>query len=498
MNTELQELLSDLVRQQGGSSPLLQDFARLDVQREALRARVLEPRKRRKSYESARQLLEYLMRSSRFDEELGRLSYPAQLLKGPIDLARAHQQAAVAELAVTLDRDPVVPEPIRKLMRALQLYYSDYFDAAGLPPHADVEAERQLGEFESDPARGGRADYQRYTAYIEALKQADAHSERIAGLAADRPPFAADIHAQFLLTVASPELKRHLLGESEWKATHRAALEAFFAREKDPALLAPCLQAMASRMGGAGETFLDAQLADPARASAVMDHLRTLEEPLLKEWLRRSVRRNWPHLFAALVQLVGLDTGFCYFSLNGAQVDPQIFRRIIDSIYLPRTPQETYGMDAQYAQKVMDRQRGLSDNVLRILQKTMPRGVDLSPLKSFFALVREFNGECQRLLEARRPFEEGTLARGHDHAEIMREFATVEAVRFVAFTYIYDHIEAAVKHGRPLEPAAPDIAAFLLQQGEFERTCAGNRNITVYVEELLGLLTAAPAAAVEG
>lgn len=469
----------------------MEDFAVLDRQREDLERTMALSRRRVDSYNSAVKLLEHLMRTTSFNDEFARMEYPAKLLKGPLSLTSAAQKEAVSELAVTLDRDARVSVSQKKLLRALQMFYAEYFDEAGRPPVENAEAEAGLRQFLDDPGRGARNDYLEYRRYGEALAEADREPAKLSGLPSVRPEFYPDMHIRWIAESRSLQMKRHLVVNTPWNARHKAVLERVFSMESDPGLLAACLAAMRN-IGGADESFLDAQMENEAKGLVVTDYLREFETPALREMLRSSVRGGFHHLFSVLTHLVGFDPNYFYFSLKENRLSPEIFSKILDSLFLAFSPQESYGMDLQYAENILEKQRTIPQNVLRLLQKVMPRGIDTAPMESFFEFLRGFNDEYRRLAGERACYEDGRRLKDHAYMQLMVRLSAVEAIRFVVFTYIYDRICLCLKTFKKLEPDGDRLFALFAEQLDFEAACGGNANIKAYIWDLQARLAESP------
>lgn len=482
--SQLHELLGDLVRQQSERPPLLQELSALEAEKDLLLQAISEARQRHKSFVSALKTLEYLMRQSRLDEVLRLLGEPGRLLGGPIDLTRVDQKPMVAELSVRLQANPGVDSGLRQLLRAIHLFYDDYYDEQGRSPVEDRASENALREFSADLRRGARREYVEYTDYLEKLNRAEEGSAFYEELDAELPAFHVEMDLQYLSRTRSAELREHLLKRTPWTALQQPGLENIFVEETRREILDLAFNIFDIRCCGCRPEFLERLLAGHEMGElATREYLKKCPTDKLETLLRNAIENNWKNLFDQLINMVECEPGFFYRSLGERPLSPEIFTRILDTLFAPNSPRQRYGIDSNYARKIFGSQNRVPRNVLKVLQKAFPRGIDPAPFKGFLEVLEAFNRECEEFTTTKDRRENHQDTRTPDYIELCQDLSAVETIRYVIFTYIYD--SAMLQGGARLKIGLDKWQNFLVRQLEFERAVGHNRNITAYATGLL-------------
>ncbi len=476
MAESLQDLLGELVKMADGLPQHIEDMQNLDIERCRLEAAAMKPRKRVEDWKSSRKLLSHLIEHTRFNEVIQMKEYPKRLLKGDIDLDHYTQRYAVAELSNTLIHDKEIQQRHLKLLKALQLYYSDFFSDDGQPPREDMLAEKALMEFRQDPKRGANAQYLIFVGYQERLMSADKDSEQIDRLDADRPDFYDDLHAFCLCRMQSQELKIWLLESTPWKARHVPALESFFSLESNAELLRVCLERL-SELDVLQPPFFNRHLEDEIRGPMLKVLLLKQPENKLRELVTASIESGWENIFQVLTNAIGGDQRQLYQSLTVHRLKPDFFKRMLQTLFHMNEGQNAYGLDSIHMQRVIAAQGEIPRNVLHVLQTAFPRGPSASPVEDLFRLMDSFNKEQKELQLQMSPYENGLQQKERNYLELVMQISSVESCRIITFFHILDGLKSRLVNPHLLGMDLAQLKKLLLKQLQFELAGGRNRNI---------------------
>lgn len=472
---KLEDYLKRLIQADSASEVVMQRLTELDRELEELILCVEEPKKRKQQYESSRKSLEELIEKSSYNKQMAKYDYPAKLLKGDIDLGSSRQLDAIRELSVTLDKDSAIPPDIVDITRALKLFFEEFFSRSETPPEVDVKAEAELKHFWESDDKGAWPLYQTYLDYNDVLDQADEMKESIEKLHNEKPDFYKDVNARKLLEARSFELKEHLLKNTDWEFKHKTILERFFCIEEDVSLLVLCADIIDTDCEGLEENFLDEQLQDEFRGVILQQILEQKEEEELRSLLTTALNNNHDKLLSVLINLIGFDQSYFYKALAQKGVKPEVFKKILDSLFLPHSPQGSYGIDGTYAERLMNEHKELPKNVIQTLQKAMPRGFDGHPLSGYFQFIDTINQEVKKQHEKKRQLDE-KMEKDKVYCEHILNMSDMETIRFIVFTYIFDCIKGGIFPAK-IGMSRKRIRECLQKQFEFENACGRNKNI---------------------
>lgn len=479
---DLQALLEQLLKSIETKGSLIEKLKSLENEHRFLKEAVLEPRKRKEAYDKASLTLNTLLKQSSYNEQILKAEYPAKLLKGNIDLSTAKQKNAISELSITLSQNPNFSEDLLKITNAIRLFYQDFFqnDQAEAPKN-DPEAEEKLKAFEEDSKRGKWPPYQNYLNYEACLQEVE-KTEDFDKLSKNRPDFYINLHIEQLFRSKNQALKKYLLDHSEWSNRYQKALEKYFKIEKSEELKIKALSLIQKKCSAMDPTFLDEQLSDSSQSPLIIEFLKNFDTDQLSHMLIISVQKNLQNLMSVLINFSGFDSKYFYSSLSQGQMQPDVFKRMIDSLFRPLSPQGRYGIDSQYAQKVIKEQKNIPKNVVKTLQTTMPRGFEGNPIVGYFKLLAKFNEEMENMYREKRKLDQ-LQSKDQSYCDHVLRMSDTETIRFILFTYIFDVIKYGI-YPNKIGMSRSKVKNTLIEQYDFEMKIGHNPNITKSIQDL--------------
>lgn len=481
----LEQLLDKLVAEDNASVSELQRCYQLDREFDHLYRRVESPREIKHKFDHSVSTLKGLLDNASFNKAMALLEYPTKLLKGDIDLLSPAQHNAISELSVTLANDSRIETHILEITQALKLFYEEFYKDGDHPPELDKEAEHNLNAFEADPERGAWPPYKSFVDYNRRLQQVDAEELRPEELEKNKPEFFSEIHSRQLLEATRLELKEHLLLNTPWEGRHVEILEHFFQQEEEEKLLMITIDIIESDLGGVKETFIDEQLRDESKSDILLHVLENKSDEQLQDMVISSLNKNLDRLLSTLINIIGFDQSYFYQVLAKKGVGTDVYKKIIESLFLQNTAGGTYGMDGNYAEKLMNEHISIPQNVIQTLQKAMPRGFDGHPLGGYFDFMKTINSEVERLREKKEKLSEMKL-KDREYCDHVLLLSDIESIRFIVFVYIFDSLKGGIFPAKT-GMSRKKVAEKLSQQYEFEQKVGRNRNIVDHIEKIWDL-----------
>lgn len=478
---ELHQILNRLSNTDTVTESLLLTLKQLEREHYTLQTQVSKSLQRKKDYEEAKQLLSQLLEKHRFNEIILNLPYPSKLLNGPIQLDNNGQQNAINELSITLSKDPSLPKSLIDITAALKIFYNTYFDKQGKAPDIEEGIQKKLEDFEQNPEKGSLEAYQQYRSYSATLFDADQNNNIELIDQNNIPNFAPSLHAEMLFQTQNLELKLHLLQNTEWTEGERVQLESLFETEDDLELQEEILEAL-KQYCGLDASFLNKQIQKSEDVNLFVDVLKDYDDESLNELIIESINQNYQDLLELLINMIGFNQHAFYHSLANGSVQRDVFKTMIDSLFHSSSPRGTYGMDSTYAEKVIGKQRKIPSNVVKTLQKALPRGFEGSPLAGYFHFLNMFNQQIEKLkLESHEFSEKNKL-----YCEHQLKLSDTEAIRFIMFTYIFDVLKKGIFPSK-LGMSRSNIIEKIQNQHQFELTVGKNQNILGSIRNLFTL-----------
>ncbi|MBF0196745.1 MAG: hypothetical protein HQL32_03510 [Planctomycetes bacterium] len=440
------------------------------------------PLRKKKAYLKAKEQLNKHLQLASYDQFMKDLDYPARILGGAINLESNEQQGAISELSVTLANNKDIPGHIHQLNSALKLFYSEFFTNSAQAPQEDLKAAQALVDFNEDEEKGADSHFKEYLSYLELLDKLDEKSQDDISLNADKPSFYLKMNAEKLLKTKNRTLQKALLTQSKWNRSYSKLLETFFARLDQEELQGICLTILEDDCGGVSPQFLEDMLSQNIAYELIVSFLNNKDQGWQREQLIQAVNLNQIHLMSLLINLVGFDQKFFYSSLGEHQIQPDIFKKMIETLFFSSSAHGKYGIDTAYAERVIDQQKTFPKNVIKILQDAFPRGLEGSMIDGYFSILTLMNQEMASLYKKKEAFAD-LEQQNKEYCELSLMISDTEAIRFLLFTYIFDSLKLGVKP-KKLGLNISELQDLMAEQYEFEESTGKNKTIMKFISEL--------------
>ena len=463
---------------------MLQNFKQLDTEYIVLKKAVGESLQTKKSFDSARALLTKLISQNRYNETIQSFDYPKRILGGNIDLNSANQKHAIDELSVTLNENENIPVSVLEITAALKKYYHQYFKNSSTPPQTNPDIIRQLKDFESDPNRGASNEYKQYLQYYKSLIAAEKIESGFEKVLKDPFLLSTEMHAERLVVSENYELKNYLLCNTEWEPQHREKLELIFSSENDEGLLEIILNILKDKCHHVDAAFLNNQISDIDEPDLFIGFLSHFHQDETEDLMNVCIQENYHYLLNLLININGFDQNYFYLSLTRHGIHRDVFKTMIDSLFVVGSAQSVYGMDGSYAEKVITTQKKVPLNVITTLQKALPRGFEGSPLAGYFEFMSIFN---QQIVSLKKVYDVNHAdIKDANYSEHMLKISDTEAIRFIMFTYIFDAIKNGIFPDK-IGMSRARINEFVATQYHFEKEIGHNAHIINHIVDLFKL-----------
>ncbi len=478
---DLHNLLQKLVNTNMAADAMLQNYKQLDKEYINLKKAVGEIIKTKKSFDSARELLKKLISQNKFNETIQSYDYPKRILGGNIDLDSNKQKHAIDELSVTLNENEKIPKSVLEITAALKKYYSQYFKNSSLPPRDDPDKIRKLNEFESDPNRGASIEYKQYLNYYKLLVAAEKSESNFESILKESFSLSTEMHAERLIVSENNEFKKFLLCNTQWEPQHSEKLELIFSTENDEGLLEIILSILKDNCQHVNPEFLNDQIKDIAEPDLFIDFLSDFDHDETEDLMNVCIQQNHHFLLNLLININGFDQNYFYLSLSRHGIHRDVFKTMIDSLFVTGSPQSVYGMDGSYAEKVISTQKKIPINVVTTLQKALPRGFEGSALAGYFQFMTIFNQQISSLKNVYG--DQHSDVKDTNYCEHMLKISDTEAIRFIMFTYIFDAIKNGIYPDK-IGMSRTRINELIAEQYRFEKEIGHNVHIKNHIADL--------------
>ena len=478
---ELHSLLQKLVDTNMASDTKLQKFKQLDGEYLELRRVVAESLKVKEGYERDKGLLLKLISQNNFDATIQSYEYPKRVLGGDIDLESASQKQAIDELLITLKENTEIPKSVIEITAALKKFYAQYFENSNNPPEPDQQKIQALKSFENDATRGGAEEYKEYLQYLKKLSVAEKCESGFENALSGPFELSAEMNAEKILSSQNEIFKKYLMNATQWQPQHVEKLELIFDNEHDPELLENILVTLEQKCGGINAEFLNRQIDQFEEPDIFINFLLTLNIDETEKLMSECIEKNYHHLLNLMININGFDQNYFYLSLSRHGIHRDVFKTLIDSLFVKGSAQGTYGMDGTYAEKVISSQKKIPINVVTTLQRALPRGFEGSPLAGYFEFMSVFNKQLEELRQSYR--EDEGVVKDQKYSEHKLKISDTEAIRFIIFTYIYDAIRNGI-HPSKVGMSRTRINELVAEQYHFEKSIGQNANIINTIVDL--------------
>ena len=413
-----------------------------------------------------------------FNGVMAQLGHPARILGGAVQLDKATQQLAMAELSVTLQQRPEVEKSIAKLALALHLYFQRYFKDGQAPPKEDPKALEALAAFKNDPQKGASPNFLEYTAlaqYLETLVKAQGTAP-LPRWEKKWPPYSAILIFELYRCDLPQALREFLIETSPWEKSHLSYLLQLFELEDSKDVAQKILSKMLSLENTLALEFVDRQLRQNHHGELLHQWLKARDVATLAQYQIQAVEKNLNVLLGALNNLVGLDQVAFYKALEKEEMKPGVFGQIVDSLF-SQAPQQQYGIDQQHLQRILDQQENLPKNLIAVLQRTLPRGLEGKSIPAALDFMDRLNDRIADFREKMEHSEGLSL-------EQKEELSDTETVRYILCAHIHARLLSTKVMEKITEMPLSQLVERLLKLQRFELTTGCNRNITKFLNHL--------------
>ena len=475
---ELQHLLDELIEKSPCGSRQLTQLKRIAFEQQIWELRIRESREVHQRWESAQKSLQRLIIENDFNGVMAQLGHPARILGGAVQLDKATQKLAMAELSVTLQQRPEVEVAIGKLALAIHLYFQRYFKDEQAPPKEDPKALEALMAFKRDPLKGAYPQFLEFTAltqYLEALVKTQG-VEPFPSWEKNWPPYSGILIFELYRCDLPHALREFLIETSPWEKSHLSYLEQLFELELSKDIAQKILSKMLSLENTLTLEFVDCQLRKNHHGELLHSWLRAHDSATLTQYQSQAVQKNLNVLLGALNNLIGLDQAAFYKALEKEELKPGVFGQIVDSLF-SQAPQQQYGIDQQHLRRILDQQENLPKNLIAVLQRTLPRGLEGKSIPAALDFMDRLN---DRIAEFREKME---LSEGLS-LEQKEELSDTETVRYILCAHIHARLLSTKAMDKITEMPLNQLVERLLKLQRFELTTGRNRNITKFLEHL--------------
>lgn len=487
---DLTPLLERLVEQSPRGSRELGMMRRLGREQAVLLTRLEKSRQRYARWQKSKSTLEHLITEHDFIGQLQELGRPYRLLGGDISLDEDRQRHAISELVVTLESEGRQRPIVQQISRALSLYYREFFDEGQGPAEEDGELVAEEQGFKDDPERGGSPSYATYLKFLKQLKDRDLVQLKEAK--ESWPVYAPILIAEAILEAGEDlSFRRGAFELCDWERSHDHLLYRIFSRESDVELA----KAVLSTLRGSGPEnhlpFFDRQFTGDFREEIIYEELISLEPSKQEELRALALEKNCAQVLAVLTNALGMEPALYYQALKQEGIETDVFSRLVEWLFKP-VAKRHYGMDAVYAQKVLEEQKDWPRKMISVMQNAMPRGIEgqsLANALTFFEGLQEKRLHLTREKSSINPQREGRR-----HCELSLSLSDLESARFILFSYIHDRIIAGKALPKLMGMSHPELAIRLARVEGFEMEVGPNQNI---LEHLFNIFKQHPSLKIE-
>jgi hypothetical protein len=257
-----------------------------------------------------------------------------------------------------------------------------------------------------------------------------------------------------------------------------------FGSEVHQDLLEIILDTLKEKCEHVNALFLNEQLTAIDEPDVFINFLSKFSQEETEDLMNVCISENYHVLLNLLININGFDQNYFYLSLSRYGIHRDIFKTMIDSLFVTGSAQCTYGMDGSYAEKVISTQKTVPINVVTTLQKALPRGFEGSPLAGYFQFMSIFNKEISELKSEYGDDYSGV--RDYKYSEYKLKISDTEAIRFIMFTYIFDAIKNGIYPDK-IGMSRNRINELVADQYRFEKEMGKNKNIINHIVDLFKL-----------
>lgn len=455
----------------------LNRLQRLEREREEL----VEACRRREDHliewKKTRSTLEHLIREFDVHEALRNLGHPFRILGGDIDLDRADQKNALAELSVTLGATEKEGERLSSVLRAVQLYYQRFFKDGEHPERSADQEGEALKAFDADAERGALPAFAAFTDWQKV----------IAGKSPTPPAQDWPTYAPILVAAAIPEMesqpdRQRWFEITPWDSSHLHLLKRLFESETSAALAEGLLGRILEGSLQSHVAFLERQIQRDHHLSLIRSRLEVLKREESLRLRDRALDDGAGHLLGLLTDFTGVDQPLYYQALKKRGLVEEVFSRLVNLLF-SNPSSGHYGMDPTYATEVLKRQKNWPKKIISVLQGAMPRGLEGQTLDDALTFFEGLVERKQKLLEDLAALGKEELS-GKEQCEIQLSLSDLETARFILFTYIHDRIVSSAGHSRAIGLHLGQLSERLESIRLTELQVGANRNVLEHIESL--------------
>jgi hypothetical protein len=189
---------------------------------------------------------------------------------------------------------------------------------------------------------------------------------------------------------------------------------------------------------------------------------------------------NLDFLLASVNNLVGLDRPGFYRALEKTELPAEVFDKIVDDLFTPRQTSTSYGIDALHLDRVLDQQKDLPQNLVTVLQKALPRGLDG---RAIAGALDFFRGLTQQYSEHRDQLASVAVG-SSEEATLKKTISDLDSVRFLLFSHIQDRLRSCRAVPKATGMSHEELSKQLHNIYQDELTKGGNANIRTTLEFL--------------
>jgi|SaaInlStandDraft_1057018.scaffolds.fasta_scaffold15505_3 hypothetical protein len=477
---DLTPLLEQLVEQSPRGSRELGKMRRLEGEQRDLLSRLEKSRQRHARWQKSKSTLDHLIAEHDFIGQLQELGRPYRLLGGEISLDEDRQRHAISELVVTLESEGRGRPIVQQIARALNLYYREFFMDGQGPEEEDGDLVSEEQSFREDKERGGNPAYGGYLKFLNLVKKKDLSS--LGESKSDWPVYAPILLAEAILDAGEDlDFRRDTFALTHWERSHDHLLYRIFSREKNVDFSKTILEVLRSSGPEHHLPFFDRQFTGGHREELVVAELTSLEPSVQEELRTLALEKNCAQVLAVLTNALGMAPSLYYQALKQEGIETDVFSRLVEWLFKPISKRH-YGMDAVYAQKVLEEQKDWPRKMISVMQNAMPRGIEGQSLASaltFFEGLQE-----KRLNLAREKSSVNPQREGRRHCELSLALSDLESARFILFSYIHDRIVAGKALPKLMGMSQAELAIRLVRVENFEMEVGPNQNIREHLFNL--------------
>ena len=477
---DLTPLLERLVEQSPRGSRELGKMRKLEREHRELISRLEKSRQRYARWQKSKSTLEHLIAEHDFIGQLQELGRPYRLLGGEISLDEDRQRHAISELVVTLESEGRGRPIVQQISRALNLYYREFFSEGQGPEQEDGELVEEENSFRQDPERGGNPQYANFLKFLRLVNKGELRS--LEETKDDWPVFAPILLAEAILGEGENlDFRRKAFQLADWERSHDHLLYRIFSREESLDFSKEILGVL-RRSGPENHLpFFDRQFTGGHREELVVSELTSLDASKQESLRALALEKNCAQVLALLTNSLGMDPALYYQALKEEGIETNVFSRLVEWLFKP-VPKRHYGMDAVYAQKVLEEQKEWPRKMISVMQNAMPRGIEgqsLANALTFFEGLQEKRLHLLREMSTVNPEREGLR-----HCELSLCLSDLESARFILFSYIHDRIVAGRALPKVMGMPHAELAIRLLRVEGLEMEVGPNQNVMEHLFNL--------------